>query len=108
LAIELASPTSFDTVLATGNVSLGGGLRVQQLAGFVPENESAFAFLSGQTVVGSFANLGSGNRVPVAGTTASFLVTVSGTQVTLSDFLTNLPGDYNNDGVVDSADFVFW
>lgn len=108
LAIELASPTSFDTVLATANVSLGGDLRVQLLAGFVPTNESVFAFLSGQSIAGTFVNLSSGSRAPVAGTTASFLVTVSGTQATLSDFLTNLPGDYNNDGVVDAADFVVW
>jgi hypothetical protein len=106
LEIELASPTSFDTVTATGSALVGGDLRVRLLNGFLPRKEDAFDIITGQTVGGSFANLSAGNRIQIAGTSASFLVTVSATHVTLSDFLTNLPGDYNNDGLVTASDYV--
>ena len=108
LEIELASPASFDTVMATGSISLGGDLRVRLMDGFVPDNGDLFIILTGQTMSGSFANLNANGRVANEGGSGSFLVTVSTTHVTLSDFLSDLAGDYNNDGVVDAADYVVW
>src|SRR4029078_5723639 len=57
---------------------------------------------------GSFANITRGNCVQSEGMSASLLVTISNSHVTLSNFLTNVPGDYNNNGIVDSADYVVW
>jgi len=108
LEIELASPTSFDTITATGSAVVGGDLHVRLLSGFLPHGEDVFEIVTGQTVGGSFANLTAGNRIQIEGANASFLVTVANSHVTLSDFLTNLPGDYNNDGLVTVSDYVSW
>lgn len=107
LEIELASPTAFDTVAATGNVMVGGTLQVHVLDGFLPSHDSVFMILSGQSVSGSFVNLNSSDRISIDGG-GSFRVTISTTDVTLSDFLTDLTGDYDNNGIVDSADYVVW
>jgi hypothetical protein len=98
----------FNAVAATRNVALGGDLHVLLSAGFLPSKQDVFEIVTGQSVAGTFANLTAGSRVEVGGSSASLLVTVAGSYVTLSDFLTGLSGDYNNDGLVDSADYVLW
>jgi hypothetical protein len=108
LEIELASATSFDTVTATAAAHLAGNLSVRLATGFVPRKDAEFQVVTGQTVSGSFSNLDANSRVLVEGTSASILVTVSSSHVTLSSFLTNLPGDYDNNGIVDAADYVVW
>ena len=108
LEIDLASPASFDTVTATLSALLGGDLHVRLASGFMPGKADTFEIITGQTVSGTFANLSAGNRVQIDGTSASLLVTISNSHVTLSSFLTNVPGDYNNDGIVDTSDYVTW
>jgi hypothetical protein len=108
LEIELASPTAFGSVTATGSALVGGNLQVHLLDGFLPNSDDVFEIVTGQTVSGSFANLSAGNRIQIEGTSASFLVTVAGSHVTLSNFLPNPPGDYNNDGIVSVSDYVTW
>jgi hypothetical protein len=108
LEIELASQAYFDTVTATASAVVGGDLHVRLAAGFVPHKDDLFEIVTGQTVSGSFANLSAGNRVQIDGTSASLQVTVTNSHVTLSSFLTHVPGDYNNDGVVDAGDYVVW
>jgi len=109
LEIELASPESFDTLVVTGNVILGGDLHPKLLASFVPERDHVFTIVSASSISGTFANL-SGARVQLDGDGGSFLVTISGSQVILSDYLSVLPlaGDYNNDGRVDAGDYLVW
>jgi hypothetical protein len=108
LEVELATASLFDTVTATGNVILGGDLHVLLAAGFLPNKQDVFDIVTGQSVAGTFANLTAGSRIQIEGSSATLLVTVAGSNVTLSNFLTGLPGDYNNDGVVDTADYIVW
>lgn len=111
LDIELASPASYDAVTVAGSVGLGGDLLIDLLDGFVPDSGDQFTILTGQAMSGAFDNLTPGGRVEIVGATGSFLVTIDPTQVTLSDFSFSLPilaGDYNDDGVVDAADYVVW
>ena len=108
LEIDLASPTSFDTVTATLSALLGGDLHVRLANGFLPGKDDTFEIVTGQTVSGSFANLSANNRVQIEAQARALLVTVSNSHVTLSNFLTNVPGDYNNDGIVDASDYVVW
>jgi hypothetical protein len=111
LEIELASESSFDNVTATGNVALGGDLVVKLLDGYVPDGAAEFTILTGGTVGGTFANLGAGSRISIDGAEGSFLVTIGGTHVTLSNFAIGPPvlaGDYNDDGVVDARDYIVW
>lgn len=108
LEMEIAGTSVFDSVAATGAVALGGELHVLLAGGFLPDKQDAFEIVTGQSITGAFTNVTAGNRIPINGTSASFLVTVAGSEVTLSNFLTGLAGDYNNDGFVDAADYVVW
>ena len=70
-----------------------------------------FTILSGDAIGGSFANLDSNGRINIDGANGSFLVTIGGNQVTLSNFLLApvvLAGDYNDDGLVDASDYIVW
>ena len=108
LEIDLVSASSFDIVTATGNVLLGGDLHLRLANGFMPNKADVFEVVAGQTVSGTFVNLDTNNRIQIQGTSATMLVTIANSHVTLSNFLTNVPGDYNNNGTVDSADYVVW
>jgi hypothetical protein len=111
LEIELASAASFDTVVATGAVSLGGDLIVKLLGGFVPNVTDTFTIVTGSDIIDSFDNLLASQRVNIDGADGSFLVTYGDQTVTLSNFSLAPPalaGDYNNDGNVDAADYVVW
>ena len=57
LEIDLASPTSFDTVTTTLSALLGGDLHIRLANGFLPGKNDTFEILAGQSVSGSFANL---------------------------------------------------
>jgi hypothetical protein len=108
LEIDLATTALFDTVAASGDVTLGGDLHVLLAAGFLPSKQDVFEIVAGQSITGAFANLTAGSRIAIEGTSASLLVSVAGSEVMLSNFLTGLSGDYNNDGIVDTADYVVW
>ncbi|HVT28103.1 MAG TPA: hypothetical protein VHE81_08810, partial [Lacipirellulaceae bacterium] len=109
LEIELAATDSYDSVAVSGSVMLGGDLILKLLDSYLPDPETQFIIVAANSISGSFANLSPDGRINVLGTGASFLVTISGNQVTLSDFLTAaLSGDYNGDGSVDAADYVLW
>jgi hypothetical protein len=108
IEIEIASTTSFDKIAATGSVNLGGNLRVALLDGYLPHGDETFTVLTGAAVSGSFMNIAFNSRVPLEGSSASFLVSPSATNVTLSCFHTGMAGDYDNDGVVGTADYVVW
>jgi hypothetical protein len=109
LEIELTSGGSSDIVSVTGDVLLGGDLIVKLLGSNAPAALDTFTILTGAMIGGTFTNLNTGGRVDVDGGGASFLVTIGGNQVTLSNFELAPPvlaGDYNDDGLVDSADYI--
>jgi outer membrane autotransporter protein len=54
LDIEIASPSSFDTLLVDGRAKLGGRLDVSLLNGFVPKAGEKFTFLTAGKVSGEF------------------------------------------------------
>jgi hypothetical protein len=85
-------------------------LRIKLSNEYLPSPDDKFTIVTGESIEGTFSNLDTGHRIQVAGSSGSFFVAMEATQVTLSNFLptTALPGDYNSDGVVDSADYVVW
>jgi autotransporter-associated beta strand protein len=95
-----------DHIIVNGNVTLGGTLELSLLSGFVPELNATFPLFEGAvgTISGTFANVISplfdGHEVDVIyGTNSVILKVVDADTDT---------GDYNNDGVVDAADYVVW
>ncbi len=104
LAIELGGSVAglYDTIGVTGDISLDGALAVSLVGGFTPSFGNSFAILS--------IDNGSGE----VGGTFSQLMLPDG-QNWIVNYLTNSvqlvvgnPGDFNNDGVVDSGDYVVW
>jgi hypothetical protein len=107
IEIDLASATAFDKVSVAGVATLGGELDVVLLDGFVPASTDVFEILTGNSLVGTFADAATSLDVG-AGT---FDVTYTAASVLLSNFTSAapvLPGDFNDDGAVDAADYVVW
>jgi hypothetical protein len=111
LEFELASLTSVATLTSSGTATLGGTLSVLLGGGFTPAPSDVFTIVDASSLSGTFANVANGQRLDTLGADGSFLVTYNGGAgtVILSDFAAvDLPGDYNFDGKVDSADYVVW
>jgi hypothetical protein len=67
----------YGKVTTTGNVTLGGGLKVVLTDGYAPPIGASFPFLSGNQVNGAFANLAlpQGMKVTYSGAGAAIVVT---------------------------------
>ena len=118
LAIEVggaAQFTQYDSVTVANAAALGGNLQLSLLNGFVPSPADTFTILQASLVTGAFANAANGQRLATSDGLGSFIVNYgSGSAfnsrlVVLSAFLaTILPGDYNQNGIVDAADYTVW
>ncbi|WP_425394974.1 beta strand repeat-containing protein [Aeoliella sp.] len=115
LSLEIGSTAEYDQLLVSGNVLLDGNLAVQLVdlgSGlFIPSAIDTFTVLTaGNIVGGALANVANGTRLSTLGGEGSFLVTYDEVTdaVVLSDFATELVGDYNDDGVVNIADYTVW
>ncbi|MEX2308955.1 MAG: autotransporter-associated beta strand repeat-containing protein [Pirellulales bacterium] len=98
--VELAS-IGFDTLTVNGAASLNGTLNVSLLDGYTPAGGTTFEILSASSgVSGTFSNV----VLPSAG----WQVTYNATSVVLTAAAAGLAGDFNNDNVVDAADYVIW
>ena len=86
----LTQGSQYGFVNVNGNVSLGGQLVLSFVNGFqtVVTNSDSFTLMSSSgAFVGTFANIGSGNRLTTSGGEGSFLVSYSGSNLVLSNFL---------------------
>ncbi len=95
LEIELASPTEADLVDVEGVFHLGGDLSVSLLDGFDPESGS-WVIATASSFTGNFESV-----------TPGFAVSRQGGELMLS-VVAGLPGDYNDDGIVNLADYTVW
>jgi autotransporter-associated beta strand protein len=104
LEYELGATRDHIVVTNNGNVTLGGILNISLLDGFIPtEPMSLF-----EGAIGSITGAFSAVNAPVFN--GQILGVVYGTnQVTLQVVDAVLPpGDYNQNGIVDAADYVVW
>jgi T5SS/PEP-CTERM-associated repeat protein len=118
LAIEIggtATATQFDFVDVNGTATLGGKLELALINGFVPSTENQFVVLNAaDDLLSFFTNVGNGQRLDTADGRASFLVHYGPTsafnpnQIVLTNFLSMLSGDYNQNGTVDAGDYALW
>jgi hypothetical protein len=102
LFIEIGgtSPGSqYDRLTIAGSASLDGTLNVSLINGFTLGGGQQFTILT----AGSIVDNGFVLAGPAAG---SFSLIVNSTSVILQAI--GLPGDYNNNGIVDAADYVLW
>lgn len=111
LAIEIGGivdGTQYDVVTASGNVVLGGNLKLEMLNGFVPSASDMFTIPQTNSITGTFANVANGHRLSTSDGSGSFIVNYGPRLIVLSSFLAALPGDYNQNGTVDAADYTVW
>ena len=83
----LSVGTEYDRLAATGNATINSSLNVSLINGFedLITSGDVFTILTANAVSGGFDNLING-RVELSGGLGSFLVTMNGNSVTLSDF----------------------
>ncbi len=104
LEIEIAALADFDTVSVTGAANLNGLLNVILDSGFTLSSGDSFEILTAGSLTNSGIALASG------GDNDLFTLDVdTGTGiVTLLPASSGLTGDYNEDGVIDAADYTVW
>ncbi|QDV72742.1 autotransporter-associated beta strand repeat-containing protein [Botrimarina mediterranea] len=109
LEIEIGS-SSHDLLSVAGDVSLDGQLSLA-LAAFPADPLAELTVLTAGALSGSFSNIASGARLATVDGLGSYVVTVdtAAGELRLSDFESAvLPGDFNDDGSVDAADYTVW
>jgi hypothetical protein len=93
--------SEYDAILASGNLGLGGTLSIALIGGFTPSLGDSFDLFDWSTLSGTFATL----NLPALAAGLAW----NTTQLTTSGNLSvGLSGDFNNDAVVDAADYVVW
>ncbi|WP_146441682.1 hypothetical protein [Botrimarina colliarenosi] len=109
LKIEVGS-ASHDVLSVSGNASLDGELALS-LAGYPADPFAELTVLTASALSGSFSNITSGSRLATMDGFGSYVVSVDplAGEVRLSDFESAvLLGDFNDDGLVDAADYTVW
>ena len=106
LMIELAGTaagTAYDQLHVTGPLALGGTLAVSIIEGFTPAAGSSFDILDWGSLSGTFSTIALPTLSGLAWNTSQLYTTG-----VLSVLAAGLAGDYNQNGVVDAADYVVW
>ncbi|TWT47347.1 hypothetical protein [Botrimarina hoheduenensis] len=100
-------PSRYDRLVATNGANLAGDLDIDLISGFVPSLGDTFDVLL--TPGGQFGNFAAVNTSDATiGGGLTWQVRYTGTAVRLEVVEVGLPGDYNNDNVVDVADYTLW
>lgn len=118
LEIEIGGASQisqYDALSVSGNATLGGLLDVHLIDNFLPAANQTFIIANANTAIaGAFSNAPNGSRLSTTGG-GSFQVNYGAgsafdpTLLVLSNFLAaGIPGDYNQNGVVDAADYTIW
>ncbi|MBL8534205.1 MAG: PEP-CTERM sorting domain-containing protein, partial [Betaproteobacteria bacterium] len=82
----LAAGTEYDVLRVTGALSLDGTLDVKLLSNFAGLASGTFAFISAESVLGTFDGIADGDRVFTADGSGWFLIDYTSDAVYLSDY----------------------
>jgi fibronectin-binding autotransporter adhesin len=97
----VAPGSQYDQIQASGKITLDGVLNVSLINGFSPSSGNTFDILDWGSVAGTFSSL----QLP----TLSGGLQWNSSQLYITGVLSvSLPGDYNQNGKVDAADYVLW
>jgi Tol biopolymer transport system component len=100
----LAAGSQYDQVHVAGQWSLDGTLEVVLIDDFTPSAGDSFDVLNWGMLSGTFDNL----ILPTLAGTLEWDVSNLYTTGVLAVAASGLPGDFNQDGSVDAADYVAW
>jgi T5SS/PEP-CTERM-associated repeat protein len=101
--------SDFDQLIVRETAKLQGDLLVKLIDGFIPSVDDTFLILDPTILIGQFMGLAEGATFLADGVV--FDITYlggDGNDVVLRVSGFGLPGDYNDDGTVDAADYVVW
>jgi hypothetical protein len=102
----LVQASEFDVLNITGTARLGGELEVELIDGFIPAIGDLFQILTAGSVIGTFDSLAAFDAANLFGLDVSVMYSATDAIVRIDDVF--LLGDYNENGVVDAADFALW
>jgi hypothetical protein len=103
------APTQFDSLAVNGDIALAGSLNVSLTGGFTIEPDQSFTIVEiAGAASGNFAGLAEGATVGSFGGTDLFITYAGGNGNDVALFTASLPGDFNQNGHVDAADYVSW
>jgi hypothetical protein len=97
--------TEFDRLTVTGAAMLAGALDVSLIGGFVPAAGDSFEVLRAD---GGIFNAFSTTSLPALPAGLQWDVAYSNFAVLLQVAAAGLAGDFNEDGMVDAADYILW
>ena len=100
LEIEIAGEDSADLLAASGTATLDGTVSIELLDGYLPSGGETFTVL---TATAGITDLGL--SLTGADSNRFRMEVLSGTNLVLT---ARLPGDYNDDGTVNAADYLVW
>jgi hypothetical protein len=104
LVIELGGTllgTEYDSLQIGGQLTRGGTLKVSLINGFIPAVGQSFEIITAATgVTGNFSSVDLPSTIG-----ANWQVQYNAQSILLN---IALPGDYNQNGVVDAADYAMW
>lgn len=107
LAIEIGGPVpgaQFDRLVVAGDLNLDGSLSVGFSGGFIPTAGQSFDLLDWESLGGAFSTL----SLPALSGGLNWNTSQLYSTGVLSIAAAGLPGDYNEDGLVDAADYTVW
>lgn len=106
LQMELGGTTpgsGYDRIQSAGALAFAGALEVSLYNGFAPSAGQSFDLFNWGSTSGTFSSLSLPSLVGLAWNTSQLYTTG-----VLSLNAAGVPGDYNNNGSVDAADYVLW
>jgi hypothetical protein len=108
LSVEIGGTelgAGYDSLRIDGQAALGGALGVSLINGFAPNVGNSFEVLHADAgIFDTFAT----TSLPALATGLDWNVVYSNFAVLLQVIAAGLPGDYNQNGTVDAADYVVW
>jgi T5SS/PEP-CTERM-associated repeat protein len=107
LVMELGSTAAgsgYDQIQDAAQLALAGTLQVSLINSFAPAAENSFDLFNWATLSGAFSSL----NLPALPGGLTWNTSQLYTTGVLSVASAGTPGDYNNNGSVDAADYVLW
>jgi hypothetical protein len=102
----LVQANQFDVLNVTGTARLGGTLEVELIDGIIPDIGNMFQVLTAGSVIGTFDSVVAFDGADLFDVDVSVLYSATDVVVEIDDLA--LLGDYNQNGIVDAADYVLW
>jgi pectate lyase len=99
IEILLQSTSVADSIVIHGDLALGGNLNVVPFGGFSPAPGNSWEIISADNISGQFNSISPGYEVLRQGNSLRLF---------FGEAPVGLAGDYNDDGIVDAADYVVW